>query len=452
MNLALGIDVGTSKVAAAVVDLDSRTTIETASALHQAGVVATCRDCAEQDAAKLFQAVAEAVGALSPENRLQARMLGLTGQMHGVILWNPETWAAGPLITWQDRRCLRDGFLEKLRDRTGNHEIHSGYGGATLAWLREFKPETFADCQCAGTIMDFLAARVCGLGTALIDPTNACSWGFFDLKTNTWREKFIARTEIPAQVLPRLQPAGSRAGTLEAEFSRKWGLPEGLPVGVACGDHPASLYATVTAPGTDIALTLGTGGQLAVLLPPEKMLEPRPATLEYRPYVDKQIIAVVASLAGGQAWDWLVDSISGWLNELGIKALPREELYEHLIERGLQVPNSSLTIQPNIGGERHDPARRGEIRGLDRDNFTLGNLAAALARGIVENLREMMPAAHLAGRGRVVGSGNAIRRSQLMRETIEECFGLPLLIPELSEEAASGAALLAADRLGTAGA
>ena len=83
------------------------------------------------------------------------------------------------------------------------------------------------------------------------------------------------------------------------------------------------------------------------------------------------------------------------------------------------------------------------IRGLTLDNGRLGEIARALARGISANARNMLPAAAISGRTRVVASGNALRRSTLLRTMAEAELGLPLIISERAEEAATGAALVA---------
>jgi sedoheptulokinase len=103
-----------------------------------------------------------------------------------------------------------------------------------------------------------------------------------------------------------------------------------------------------------------------------------------------------------------------------------------------------LVVQPHFLGERHAPHLRGSIEGLDLKNFRLGNVARGLAQGILVNLRQMLPAWALAGRERIVGSGNALRRNPLLQRMAAETFGLPLALTEGREEAALGAAILAA--------
>ncbi len=215
---------------------------------------------------------------------------------------------------------------------------------------------------------------------------------------------------------------------------------------VSIGDLQASLLATVRDPEHDLALTLGTGGQATVITAgPIDAAALRP-TCSYWPYPGNRTAIVAASLSGGAAWAWLVDSVVSWLDDLNVEGSSRDAIFERINALGLDAP-SELVVQSHFLGERHDPSLRGSIDGLTRSNFSLGNVARGLARSIVLNLRAMLPPEALEHRTRVVGSGNALRRTPLLQQMAEEVFGLPLTLVEGREEAATGAALLAAGRL-----
>jgi sedoheptulokinase len=152
---------------------------------------------------------------------------------------------------------------------------------------------------------------------------------------------------------------------------------------------------------------------------------------------------VAASLCGGSAWQWLAQTVDHWQAELGLPPVALDDLYVRLNELGARAAGApGLSVHPHFLGERHDPNRRGSIEGISLDNFSLGGLAAALARGICANLRDMLPAPLRAGRTRLVASGNALDRNPLLRRAAEEVFGMPLLMNAPREAAAVGAARL----------
>jgi sedoheptulokinase len=195
----------------------------------------------------------------------------------------------------------------------------------------------------------------------------------------------------------------------------------------------------------DIYLTVGTGAQLSVVIPASAAGQKLPESVDPRPFPGGGFLAVAAPLCGGQAFAWLVKSVKAMSAELGLGELKEDDLYPKIDALAMACPpGSGLKISPNFLGERHAPDIRGAVSGLTLGNLSIGAAARALAEGIMMNMRSMTPAEFFAGRETVVGSGNALRRLAVMRRAAEDVFGLPLVMPDTREEAASGAALLAA--------
>ena len=131
----LGIDIGTSKVAAVLWDAAAGRLVAAHSMEHRAAVAGLPAGRAEQDVARIWAAVRTAMARFSAADRAAVRRIGVTGQMHGVVVVDQQLAPVTNLVTWQDQRCLEDGFLAEFRDRTGDASVHTGFGGATLAWL-----------------------------------------------------------------------------------------------------------------------------------------------------------------------------------------------------------------------------------------------------------------------------------------------------------------------------
>jgi len=105
-----------------------------------------------------------------------------------------------------------------------------------------------------------------------------------------------------------------------------------------------------------------------------------------------------------------------------------------------------LRCSPLFTGTRTDPTLRGSFTGITPENLTPGHLTRALLEGMAEGFyafyEQMRPL--LGSRTQLIGSGNGLRRNPLLAQILAERFGMPLHIPALEEEAAVGAALLAA--------
>lgn len=440
MEYTLGIDIGTSKAASVIID-ESGSVVAHDSRPHDARLHAP-KGHAEYDALQLIQAALESATSLPEAYKSQVTAIGVTGQMHGIILLDDTLKPVTPLINWQDQRCSPQ-FLDELKAQTGEN-LKTGYGGATLTWLMKHQrlPHTVAS---SGTIHDMLVAVLVGAKDIVMDPTDAASWGFFDLASKRWNLHAIEDLDIQPHILPKVVESGSVVGSLTKVAAAQLGMQAGIPVYAAIGDNQASLMATLSIPETQIALTLGTGGQISVVLPAGS----NPAdyvggnTCEIRPYPGGRYAVVAAPLCGGSAWAWLADVADSWLRELGLTPPDRTTLYKRLNELGSEATESELIIAPSFLGERDDPSRRGAIWGINLSNLTLGNTARALSLGIMENFRSMMPEGVLKERRSVVCSGNALRKNPLLVSAAEKIFGLPLNPVEGFEEAATGAALLA---------
>jgi sedoheptulokinase len=363
--------------------------------------------------------------------------------MHGALVHGRSGEPLTPLVTWEDQRCLEGSFLADLSARTG-YPMSTGFGCATLAWyVATGRLPTEAVGAC--TIHDLVVAKLCGLERPVTDASGGASWGLFDLAGLKWDQAAVAAAGIPVGILPAVLACGAKAGAVREQEAERLRIPAGIPVAAAIGDNQASVLAVLADPDTELALNIGTGGQLSAVLPKGDPPETITAQSRHdcRPFPGGRFVVVAPLLAGGSAWAWLVETAQTWLEELGVPSPSEDALYRRLNELGLSSEDL-LTVKPHFLGERYDATLRASIEGIDLWNFELGSLARALARGLFVNLKSMLPERAFVGRGAVVGGGNALRRNPLLQEMARQVFGLPLRLAGGREEAACGAALNAA--------
>ncbi|RMD84599.1 MAG: hypothetical protein D6808_06770, partial [Candidatus Dadabacteria bacterium] len=214
MESAIGIDLGTSKVALVLVDIKTRRIVESATALTDAQIDGLREGRSEQSVDKIFDAVDRCFKSIDPSLLSSVEVIGVTGQMHGVMLFNSSKGDTSNLITWQDQRCLEDGFLDELRDISGDRSINTGFGCATLAWLAKYDRDLLDRFDCASTVQDYLVSKICAADRVVTDPSDAASWGFFDIASNRWELEKVRACNIPESLLPDVVPCGSMAGYL----------------------------------------------------------------------------------------------------------------------------------------------------------------------------------------------------------------------------------------------
>ena len=136
-------------------------------------------------------------------------------------------------------------------------------------------------------------------------------------------------------------------------------------------------------------LNIGSASQLAVIKPATKLVIPLQSVMEV-PYFSGDNILVAAALGGGNVIATFVSMLKEWLESLGVQRSD-SELHKTLMTVAKDKMDTTLQVVPTLWGERHRPDMRGSVHNIGTDNLTLGDVSSAMFRGIVENLRKMMP-------------------------------------------------------------
>ena len=141
-------------------------------------------------------------------------------------------------------------------------------------------------------------------------------------------------------------------------------------------------------------LNIGSASQLSVIKPKSKSLHLSiPPSLMEVPYFNGDTLLTAASLSGGNVMATFVNLLQSWMSSLGVRDAPEESaIYEKLIslanEKG---PTRELDIDVTLWGERHDPEAAGAVLNVTPNNIHLGDVTLAMLKGVVKNLRKMMP-------------------------------------------------------------
>lgn len=432
--LTLGIDYGTTKNAVVLYDPDDPQDFHAVSAPHHAAVE-TPEFRAEQDFNKVWRSVLELISRLPAEKLAQVRAVGLTGQMHSVVCWNDAE--ISPVITWQDKRASATGILDTFIRRS-NRKLADGFGAVSLAAMD--LDGSLAGYTHAASPVSLIGAMLCGdRNKVFMEATFGASWGIWDMAKNSWDMDAVRSLQIPPSILAPVTPVGSCIG----RTCGVPGLPDGIPVAAPFGDNQASVLATAGNTGEELYLTLGTGAQLSAVVAPGELTLPENSPVELRPFTDGRMLAVYAPLCGGKAWAALGDMVNSCFTALGLPPLPERELLDKLDKIALTNTANGVTFNPLFLGRRNEPDLTGEISGLTLENFRLEFLASALVKGMTGELFEFFPSSLIASRKRVLGSGNCVRFCAAVRQEICRRTNAELIVKQLSEEAACGAAQLA---------
>ena len=430
---ALGLDIGTTSLSGAAIDTATGRQLASATVPNDAALPGAEYERL-QSPERLAELAGDVMSALAERLGGDPACIGVTGQMHGRLYYDAQGRSVSPLATWEDGRgaAARGGTTpaRELSALTG-YDMATGYGLTTCYcdMLDGAIPEGAAG-MC--TIADYLVMRLTGRRRALMHASSAASFGLYDLAARRFDRRALAAASLPAELLPETASGEVIAGETTS----------GVPVAAAIGDNQAGLYGAAGL-GSDIVINIGTSSQLSV----QADGIGAPGGLECRPYVGGRYIWLGAGLCGGSAMAELNALVRDVCRRAGC-ALDAGAAYA-LMEKAAEESRGAAGI-PEVStlfrGTRENPALRGEIRGLAPGSLSVGKLGLGFYRGICAELRgfyDRLPE-EMRSAGRLIVCGNAPRRSAALLGTIEESFGRKAVLSPRVEEAAAGAALIAA--------
>lgn len=451
----LGLDIGTTTITAVVVNVVTGQVVTVQSAANDAEVTSVAdkrMGRSEWDVKRMMQVVFEVVKqAVDVSGGVDG--VGVTGQMHGMLVVDAKGDSVGSFVGWQDRRGMDErgdgetyvGYMCGVSEDLGAFDLgcrpHPGYLGTTLFWLAQ--QNGLPDGCMASFLPDYVVAQLTGT-RAVTDATNAAGSGLFDGVNRVWHKGLVERLGLSVDRLPEVCDSGTCAGKVTQAVSDLTGLKMGTPVCVSCGDNQASFLGSVGDLDGSVLVNVGTGGQVSVHVGDAK---PTPE-LEARPFVDGGFLLVGAGLVGGRSYAWLRDFFRA-VGKAFYGGTGDEDLYEAMNRLAIDVASGSdgLICEPLFTGTRREPNRRGVWTGVGVSNFSPGHMARALLEGLTEQFVRLygeMGQMGVGGRVKLIGAGNGIRKNALLRSILEERFGMAMQVPIHTEEAAFGAALMGA--------
>ena len=190
--------------------------------------------------------------------------VGLTGQMHGLVLLDEEGEVLRPAILWNDQRTGKqcDDIRLKLGKENlvciiGNDAL-PGFTAPKILWVKEHEPHIYSRVHQILLPKDYVRYK---LSTAFAtDKAGAGGTALLDLATRDWSPKVLAGLEIQAEFLPDTYEGTEVTGIITPQAARATGLRAGTPVVGGGGDQAAQSVGVGAIEEGIVALTLGTSG------------------------------------------------------------------------------------------------------------------------------------------------------------------------------------------------
>jgi glycerol kinase len=391
----------------------------------------------EHDAAEIWELTRKvAIGALADAGVQGSDLaaIGITNQRETVVAWDPSTGEpVHRALVWQDRRTaarcdeLREAGHEALiRERTGL-VIDPYFSGTKIEWL--IRNGDLPQGTVFGTIDSWLAFKL--TGRHLIDYSNASRTMLFDIRRLAWDDELCGLLGVDPKSLPEPVPSAEVYGTTSV-FGGE------VPVAGIAGDQQAALFGQACQRAGEAKNTYGTGS-FVLLNTGTDATEPGEGLLTTVAWglsgeVDYALEAAV--FVTGAAVQWLRDGL-----RIITHAAETEDLAASLESNDDVYFVPALT---GLGSPHWDPYARGTIVGLTR-GATRAHLARAALEAIAYQTVDAVRAQEAAS-GESVPSlkadGGAVANSWLMQFQAD-VLGVPVIVPEVSETTALGAAYLA---------
>ena len=437
-DLLLGIDVGTGGCKALLIDPRGAVL---ASAMTEYPLSTPRPLWSEQDPERWWQAtiasITQVLAAAKAEPRRVAG-IGLTGQMHGLVLLDDAGAALRPAILWNDQRCAAE--CDEIHARIGRETVIArtgkpaltGFTAPKILWVRTHEPEIFSAATAMLLPKDFVRYRL--TGRKLSDVADASGTSLFDVGARRWSDEIVDALDIPSAWLPEVTESPVASSVLDADGAAATGLLEGTPVVGGAGDQAAEAVGCGIVDDGAVSVTIGTSG---VVFAATGGMTPDPAgRLHAYCHAAPGLWHVMGvMLSAGGSLRWYRDTIGG-------------EPYETLIGAAASVPAGceGLLFLPYLTGERTphaDPHARGAFVGLTL-RHDKPHLTRAVLEGVIFGLKDSLQLVRELGvnvsRVRVSGGG---ARSAMWRRMMADVFDLDIVTVNVTQGAAFGAALLA---------
>ena len=453
-NLILAIDLGTTNCKTLLLDekltVVDKVSVEYGLAIPQPG-------WAEQSPLDWWRAVTNSIRKITANRDNAAiKAVGISGQMHGLVLLDGAGEVLRPAILWNDQRSFpqceaiyaaaggADGLL-----RHTNNPILPGYMGGKLLWVRDHEPEIYRQIARFLLPKDYIRYRLTG-GYAT-DVSDASGTGLFDVAHRQWAGELIDLLDLPDTWFPRVHELAEIVGRITADVATETGLKTGTPVIAGGGDAVMQTVGSGAVDSNVVLLVIGTGGNVTVTVPAP--IENPGAMLQVFCHVlPDQWVAMGVTLAAGNSLKWFRDTLGGM--EVALARDLGQGAYDLLSAEAASAPPGAngLLFLPYLQGERcphTDVNARGSFVGLGLYS-SKPDMVRAVMEGVTYSLRDVL--------GLILASGIAPTRvhssgggavSAVWRQIQADVFNRQVATLSHSEDASAlGAGIVAGTAAG----
>ncbi len=449
MAYLIGVDIGTSGTKTVIFDLKGNTI---GSALYEYPMYQPKMGWAEQDPEDWWKATYMSIEKVMDKTGIkksEVKGIGLSGQMHGMVLLDKDNNVLRPSIIWCDQRTQPqcDKIMdimgrERLVEITGNPAL-TGFTAGKVMWVKDNQPEIYE--KIAKILLPKDYVRFMLTGEFATEVSDASGMQYLDVPKREWSKEVISKLGVEYEWLPTVYESFEISGKITRRAAELTGLAEGTPVGGGAGDQAAGAVGNGIVKSGVMSATIGTSGVIFAHTD-EILIEPTGCMQSFCHAVPGAWHIMAVTNGAGLSYRWIRDELCS-LEKVMAERLETDP-YEFMGEQAEQaeVGSKGLIYLPYIMGERAphlDPDAKGVFFGLSASHdrrHMIRSVMEGVSYSLLDGLNIMRSLGLATDEIRASGGG---ARSELWRQIMADMFKTDICTINSKEGPALGVALLA---------
>ena len=427
----IGIDIGTSFIKGAVLDLDTHRIEHIQRSPFPPPLVSASSLYREYDPQVILEAVRGLINDLAP---LAAPCEGLVmcNQMHGLVFTTPTGEARSTLTTWQDQRVLmphpsgKGSYFEVMMSRLSadehrqlGNELRVGLPIGNCFWLHERGELPGTDIMPV-SLPDYVLANLCHT-TPTTEIINAQSHGTLNLETSLWHQDVLSNLGLDVLRWPEIRNHGERVGTMMVAGRE-------IPCYTPIGDFQCALLGALLNEG-ELSVNISTGSQVSLLRPKVEF-----GNFQTRPFFDGRYLITVTTIPAGRALTALIKLLTELADSQGVSL---SDPWEYIIRQAEEVGKTDMGV--HLAFFNTPVGDHGEITNIREAELTVGHLFRAAFDNMAANYltcaQRLSPEQQWQ---QIAFSGGLAQKIGLLRHLISEQFKVPYRVAPHTEDTLYG--------------
>ncbi|NLE24147.1 MAG: xylulokinase [Clostridiaceae bacterium] len=449
MKYLLGIDLGTSGTKTVLFTQEGKAV---ASATEEYPMIQPQNGWAEQHPDDWWKATQNTVSDVLKQSGIDPgdiAGIGISGQMHGLVILDKAGKVLRPAILWCDGRTTEE--CKEITETIGKKrliEINAnpalpGFTAGKILWVRKHEPEIWAQCAQIMLPKDYVRYKLTGVYATEV--SDASGTNLMDVANRRWSDEIIEKLNIDRSILPKMYESADVTGFVTDEAAKATGLKAGTLVVGGAGDNAAAAVGTGVVTEGKAFVSIGTSG--VIFAHSDKVtIDPEGRVHTFCAAAPGAWTVMSCTLASGLSLKWFRDNFC----EAEIQKAKEQNVdpYYLMDKEAEKIPIGAnrLIYLPYLMGERSpilDENSRGVFFGLSAIHGKYDMLRAVM-EGVIYSQRNCLDVLHEMNvyPEEIIATGGG-GSSPLWRQMIADTFGFTVKTSTNKEGPVLGVALLA---------